>query len=117
MSSNPFRVVTIDVEGAIQETEWQSTDDTLLPQLQQGVGGGLVDVVHLTDDVNMWVNEEGLWLFGVNDVATSVARHFGFTHQPYYGPVVFTGGIDTEGATLPLSPDTASEVVAAGTAS
>ncbi len=38
-----------------------------------------------------------------NIVATSIARGFGFTHQPYFGTAVFTGGGDEEGETLGLS--------------
>ena len=73
--SNLFRAVTIDVEG---------------------------NALH--EKVTMWVNDEGIVKgMPMNIVATSIARGFGFTHQAYFGPVVFTGGGDEEGETLGLS--------------
>lgn len=104
MGNNPFRVVTIDVEGNVAECDWDAPDtEARVKLLSAAVGDGLFDVVGLSQNLDMWVNDEGVYLFPVNVVATGVARRFGFTHQPYFGPVVFTGGADQEGETLPLS--------------
>lgn len=101
MIIRPFRAVTIDTEGNAEAVEWD-TNDTLRP-LQQAVGG-YVELVSLTATLDMWVNETGL-IDGlpVNEVATWIAISHGLTHQPYFGPVVFTGGTDDQGDTLPLT--------------
>jgi hypothetical protein len=100
--SNLFRAVTIDVDGNAEAVQWDTTSGTLT-HLQQAVGG-LVDLVALHEHVTMWVNDEGIVKgMPMNIVATSIARGFGFTHQPYFGTAVFTGGGDEEGETLGLS--------------
>ncbi|WP_260608971.1 DUF3846 domain-containing protein [Streptomyces sp. WAC 01325] len=62
----------------------------------------LFDVVALTRQWDMWIDDEGLYNHPVNPAATALARRFGFTHQAYYGPALLTGGPDSEGNTLPL---------------
>lgn len=89
----------IDEDGTTEWVTWQGTDS--LSTLQRGVGDGPVDVVALTDDVDMWINDEGLFRYGINLAATRLARLHGKTHQPYFGPVVITG--QREGATLGLT--------------
>ncbi|NUK55484.1 DUF3846 domain-containing protein [Streptomyces lunaelactis] len=64
-----------------------------------------VDVVALTDQVDMWLDDEGLYNHPVNKLATLLAVRFGFTWQEYHGPVLLTGGADAEGETVPLSKD------------
>ncbi|TQK49858.1 uncharacterized protein DUF3846 [Streptomyces sp. SLBN-118] len=64
-----------------------------------------VDVVALTDQVDMWVDDEGLFNHPVNKLATLLAVRFGFTWREYHGPVLLTGGADAEGETVPLSKD------------
>lgn len=63
------------------------------------------DVVALTDRIDMWIDDEGLYTQPVNPLATLLARRFGFTWQPYHGPVLLTGGADTIGDTIPLDRD------------
>ncbi|MFF5011474.1 DUF3846 domain-containing protein [Streptomyces phaeochromogenes] len=60
------------------------------------------DVVPLTRQWDMWIDDEGLYNHPVNPAATALAQRFGLTHQRYYGPVLLTGGPDAEGNTLPL---------------
>ncbi|MFJ6354804.1 DUF3846 domain-containing protein [Streptomyces sp. NPDC092046] len=64
-----------------------------------------VDVVALTDQVDMWLDDNGLYTQPVNPMATLLARRFGWTYQNYHGPVLLTGGADEEGETLPLDKD------------
>ncbi|MFJ4879886.1 DUF3846 domain-containing protein [Streptomyces sp. NPDC088745] len=64
-----------------------------------------VDVVALTDRLDMWLDDKGLYTQPVNPVATALARRFGRTYQSYHGPVLLTGGADEEGETVPLSKD------------
>ncbi|TDU67823.1 DUF3846 domain-containing protein [Streptomyces sp. KS 21] len=64
-----------------------------------------VDVVALTDQLDMWLDDNGLYTQPVNPIATLLARRFGRTYQDYHGPVLLTGGADEEGETLPLNKD------------
>ncbi|MFE6461973.1 DUF3846 domain-containing protein [Streptomyces cinereoruber] len=64
-----------------------------------------VDVVALTDRLDMWLDDNGLYTQPVNPIATLLARRFGWTYQTYHGPVLLTGGADEEGETLPLNKD------------
>ncbi|MEV6654779.1 DUF3846 domain-containing protein [Streptomyces sp. NPDC051219] len=64
-----------------------------------------VDVVGLTSQLDMWLDDEGLYNHPVNKLATVLAVRFGFTYQDYHGPVLLTGGADAEGDTVPLSKD------------
>jgi hypothetical protein len=53
--------------------------------------------------LDMWLDEEGLCVGEpvVNEVATRIARFYGFTWQPHVGPVVFAS-VDDEGETRSL---------------
>lgn len=64
-----------------------------------------VDVVALTTQLDMWMDDEALYSHPVNKLATVLAFRFGFTHQDYHGPVLLTGGADAEGETVPLNKD------------
>ncbi|THA53268.1 DUF3846 domain-containing protein [Streptomyces sp. A1136] len=64
-----------------------------------------VDVVALTDQLDMWLDDEGLYTQRVNPLATLFAGRFGRTYQSYHGPVLLTGGANSEGDTLPLTKD------------
>lgn len=99
---NAFRAVTIDVDGVAVAHTWDATDGTL--SHLQGAVAGCVDVVALNQDLDMWINDEGLIVgLPVNMLATGIAALHGRTHQAYVGTAVFTGGADAEGGTLPLS--------------
>ncbi|ACZ32456.1 hypothetical protein Xcel_3457 (plasmid) [Xylanimonas cellulosilytica DSM 15894] len=101
--SNTFRVVTIDVEGNVQVTEWDAQGSEQVSKHLQEAVGGWFDCVGLSESLDMWVNDDGIALgLPVNVVATGIAARFGLTHQPYWGPVVFTGGPDADGASRPL---------------
>lgn len=101
---NAFRAVTIDVDGVAVAHDWDASDGSL-PHLQHAVGG-CVDVVALSEDLDMWVNDEGLLIgLPVNVLATGVAALHGRTHQAYVGTAVFTGGADADGETLALSEE------------
>lgn len=106
-----FRVVTVSAQGEAREVLWDVTEAGTLPLLQRAVGG-LVDVVALCRDLDMWINDEGLCHgMDLNHEATGIARLCGRVTQPYFGPVVFTGGPDEEGNTTPLQPDQAAALL------
>jgi hypothetical protein len=76
-----------------------------LENLQREVGGW-VQAVELTPTITMWCNEEGKMIgLPLNYAATRIwTKVFGYT-DAIMGKVVFTGGADDEGETLPLSKE------------
>lgn len=101
---NVFRALTIDVDGLAAVQMWDTFDGTL-PHLQRAVDGS-VDVVGLSADLDMWINDEGLLIgLPVNMLASGIAAFHGMIHQPYVGTAVFTGGADVDGNTLPLTEE------------
>lgn len=106
------RALRIDDAGSITEITWAEGES--LPALQSAVGG-LIDVVQLAPDLDLWVHDEGLYLFEPNPHATAVATVFAAQAgarlaQAFHGPAVFTGGVDDEGDTLPLSEEQAEQI-------
>lgn len=81
-----------------------------LAVLQDAVGG-YIEAVDLSDNLTMWVNEEGkLNGLPINPMATMLwEKHFGFT-DVIVGNVIFTGGTGSEGETLGLDEQTAEEL-------
>lgn len=108
-----FRALTVSPDGTVTDSEWDVNDKSLLPALQQAVDG-LVDVVALAEDLDMWVNDEGLYTQPLNPVAgflVSVLGRAGAGFQPYwFGTVVFTGGADPDGNTEPLPAARAAQI-------
>ena len=84
-------------------TEILDLEAESLTQLQEAVGG-LVQAVNLRDDLTLWCNEEGKLINGMqlNVIGTHMwEKSFGMTDM-IMGNVVFTGGDDDEGDSLPL---------------
>lgn len=79
--------------------------DARLTVMRAVIRCDMVDVVGLTSQLDMWLDDEGLYNHPVNKLATALAIRFGFTRQDYHGPVLLTGGADAEGETVPLSKD------------
>lgn len=94
------RGLRIDVDGTVTEIEW--APEAAVGVLQEAVGGIFANV-DLSEDLDMWVNDEGLYLCEPNQAATNVVRtYLGQDTQPFHGPAVFTGGVDEEGDTLSI---------------
>lgn len=111
-----FLIVIVTPAAETTRTQWAITEETCLSALQAAVHG-YVDVVRLNDTLDMWVNEEGLFTEPLNPLASAIAAVYSARsrtpRQPYfYGTVVFTGGADDEGATRPLEPAQADELLA-----
>lgn len=64
----------------------------------------LVDVVALTDKLDMWLDDEGVYNHPVNPYATMLARRFGFVFQDYHGPVLLCG-VTRDGDSINLTAD------------
>jgi hypothetical protein len=105
MPNNPAAIAALrlDVEGQVSDVTVNTGADGLhLKSLYRLINCRLVDVVRLTTQLDMWVDDEGAYTQPINLAAIVVARGFGFTWQPYWGTVVLTGGAGSDGETLPL---------------
>ena len=107
VGSGPYKAIVITPAGTGRAQGTTITEVTMtgLSDLQAAVGG-YVEVVELRDGVTMWVNEEGAYKFGnedVNWVAGDVAGLGGnplfMLKQPILGPVVLTGHDPATGET------------------
>ncbi|NGO68532.1 DUF3846 domain-containing protein [Streptomyces sp. SB3404] len=93
--------------GDLVEIQLPADSDKRLTVMYAVLRCRFVDVVALTTRLDMWIDDEGMYTHvdDVNVPATLLARRHGFTHQPYYGPVLLTGGVDDEGDTVPVTRD------------
>lgn len=108
----PIDAFVIGPLGGMRDVELHDHQGSYLTALYRLIGCRTVDVVALTDGVDMWLDEEGMLAADpdVNLPATGVAASFGLTHQPYFGTAVFTGGPDEEGNVTSLSATAAKEL-------
>ncbi|WP_280297861.1 DUF3846 domain-containing protein [Nocardia neocaledoniensis] len=72
-----------------------------LAQMREHLDCSLVDVVRLDESVDMWIDDEGMYNHPVNVGATLLARSYGWTHQPYFGPVLICSA-DEDGDSVDL---------------
>ncbi len=107
-----LNVVIVGVDGTPHQETWTSTTSRDTLAWLQDTVGGLVDVVALTDTIDMWLNDEGIYQCEPNPAATLLAADLSGhgVHQMFYGPAVFTGGCDEDGTTLGLSAPAAAAV-------
>lgn len=85
--------VRIDPDGTVNNITLPPGDGCLHALYQQ-IGCGSVDLVRLTPQLDMWLDDEGMYSQDLNVLATFIARRLGWTQQPYFGPAVITGGAD-----------------------
>ena len=64
------------------------TNGRELELMYQWLSCRTVDVVRLTDQLDMWLDDEGLFSQSVNLPASLLARRFGCDWQNYYGSVL-----------------------------
>ncbi|MCT2591136.1 DUF3846 domain-containing protein [Streptomyces sp. N2-109] len=102
-------------DGGLQVIDLPASSDDHLIVMRAVLRCQRVDLVALTSHLDMWVDDEFLYNYPdeINPFATLLARRYGFTHQPYHGPVLLTGGADQDGETLPLTLDRARALLAA----
>ncbi|HLT11531.1 MAG TPA: DUF3846 domain-containing protein [Micromonosporaceae bacterium] len=91
-------------DGRVDEVDLASTPSTLKLFYEQ-LECTDVDVVRLTDSVDMWLDGEGL-ITGraLNVAATLLARLYGLTHQGYVGPCLLCR-VDDDGDSVNLTAD------------
>lgn len=103
------KVIYISTENDIEVAE---VDEISYDTLYEGVNG-LVELVSLNRDVDMWVNEEGK-VNGLepNLLATLIWNKVFPNPDVIMGNVVITGGVDEEGNTLGLSEESIQDIMA-----
>ena len=97
------KVIKIDVHNQLTELDLDAPEGSY-KVLSNGVGG-LIEAVDITENLTMWVNEEGKFAEFplINAVGNAYfQRAFGAV-DVIVGDVVFSGGVDDEGDTLGLT--------------
>lgn len=97
MSENVRTGLVIEVDGTIKDFTTEGSP-SMLAALYSAIGCDLVDVVSLTDRVEFWVDDEGLYRQELNPYARALGQYLtNSAWQQIAGPVVVLGGIDDEG--------------------
>lgn len=92
--------LVIHPDGTIVEVNLNAGADHLA-LMREHLGCRLIDVVALTSQLDMWIDDEGLYTQPVNPVATALAVHHGFTWQAFHGPVLLCG-VNSDGDSVDL---------------
>lgn len=108
--SNTRTGLVIGIDGTV--TDFTTEDSPrLLDALYSAIGCDLVDVVSLTDRIEFWVDDEGLYRQELNPYARALGQYLtNSAWQPIAGPVVVLGGVDEEGETLGLDQAVADRI-------
>lgn len=88
-------------DGEVVEVNLKPDVDNHLALMREHLNCRMVDVVRLTNRLDMWIDDEGMYTQPVNTVATALARHYGFVWQPYHGPVMLCS-VNDEGNSVDL---------------
>ncbi|MFB7032194.1 MULTISPECIES: DUF3846 domain-containing protein [unclassified Streptomyces] len=113
MSNTTAYALLVRPDGFIELMAWPADDKTTLQTLYTAIGCRAVDVVDITPDLSMWIDDEGLLADKPqeNIPASLIYNHYGTPPQPYFGSAVFTGGTDKNGDTLGLTESAALELI------
>jgi len=95
--------LVIHPDGTVVEVNLNAGADHLA-LMREHLGCRLIDVVALTSQLDMWIDDEGLYTQPVNPVATALAVHHGFTWQVFHGPVLLCG-VNSDGDSVDLDAD------------
>lgn len=108
MTDNTVRALRVTPRGEITDVCLPEGHARLAAMYRQ-MNCESVEPVALASDLAMWCDEDGFHADRpvINLCATGVAARHGFTHQPYVGTVLFTGGAGRDGETLALTPQQA----------
>ena len=86
------QAVRMGVDGRLEVIDLGTAPSTGAA-IRSAIGCCWFDVVRLTDELDMWVADEGAIVADaqVNLMATAIARAHGAIWQPFCGAVVFAG--------------------------
>lgn len=91
----------IDNDGTV--SDFVVENGKLLDGLYSAIGCNLVDVVRVTDRIDFWLDDEGLYTQEPNPYARALGQYLSQSAWiPIHGPVVLLGGTDDEGETRSL---------------
>lgn len=93
--------LVVHPDGTVVDVNLNPDADNHLPLMYEHLRCSAVDVVALTDRLDMWLDDAGIYTQPVNPTATALARHYGFVWQPYHGPVLLCS-VDGDGASVDL---------------
>lgn len=99
------KALQINIDGTTTELDLEAPQGSL--RILQGAVGGWIQAVDISDNLTMWVNEEGK-LEGLlpNEFGTRLfSKRFGEGVDVIVGNIVLTGGTDDEGETLGLTDE------------
>lgn len=110
MPNTPVDLLVVTPAGEVRDyivianTSGLVTARSILEALYDQIGCTTVDVVALSPEIDMWVDDEGALKprVRVNQLASYIATRFDLPFQLYVGTVVFSGGPNTEGNATPL---------------
>ena len=94
--------IVIKTSGEIVHLDLKASDE--LEALQSAVGGW-IEAVDLSEELTMWVNEEGkIKGLDLNSIATALFdKHFENSFDVIVGDIVLTGGTNSKGNTVGLT--------------
>ena len=81
-------ILTLAVDGKLTADTFPSD---FLRYAYNQIECGLVDRVRLTDKIDMWVDDEGMFTQEINPYATKLANNFGYPVEWLFGNAVITG--------------------------
>ena len=94
----------LTVDGELTVTELPRAVTARVAALHAHIGCTTFDVVAVADDLDMWLDDEGLLTNRrPNLLASQLVLQITGRLQRWVGDVVFTGGVDPEGDSTPLS--------------
>jgi hypothetical protein len=110
MTNPPIDMLVVTPDGEVRDYAVPAgetrliTASAVLQALYEQIGCAAVDVVRLSPDTDMWIDDGGLLrpVPRINQLSSYIATRFGRPFQLYAGTAVFTGGVDRAGYTLPL---------------
>lgn len=100
--------ILIRTDGTVDNVEL-SSEGGALNTMYESIGCRSVDVVRLTGQIDMWVDDEGMYTQSLNPLATLLARRYGRVHQGYFGPALIAG-FTADGETVNLTDDQANAI-------
>lgn len=106
------QAMKLNVHGETQVVDLDAPEGTL--KVLQSAVDGWVQPVDLSEEMTMWVNEEGK-LIGLirNDKANVIFRETFGAVDVIMGDVIFTGGVDDEGETIGLTDEQVNKLIQA----
>jgi hypothetical protein len=105
-----FLSVTLNENGDLRRNEWPEASEELHRLMQLEVGG-FIELIALTRDLHVWVNDEGLFKCMRNPWLEAYTRPYGWGHTRLFGPAVFTGGATGEGDTASLTEEQVTQLL------